>query len=88
MRHDEIVKKKNRNLNLKVIADAFGEQGRDASEGFPSIPGNSVLYIDVELVSFKHVIDVTGDAKVFKKILKEGEDAHGAANEGATVTSK
>ncbi|GMN35880.1 hypothetical protein TIFTF001_005588 [Ficus carica] len=65
---------------------AFGEQGRGASEGFPSIPGNSVLYIDVELVSFKHVIDVTGDAKVFKKILKEGEDAHGAANEGATVT--
>ncbi|EXC36632.1 Peptidyl-prolyl cis-trans isomerase FKBP65 [Morus notabilis] len=64
---------------------AFRKQGRDASEGFHSIPQNSVLNIDVELVSFKPVIDVTGDAKVFKKILKEGEDAL-SANEGATVT--
>lgn len=39
------------------------------------------------LVSFKPVTDVTGDAKVFKKILKEGEGAS-IANEGATVTSK
>lgn len=70
-----------------MTADAFRKQGRDASEGFHSIPQNSVLNIDVELVSFKPVIDVTGDAKVFKKILKEGEDAL-SANEGATVTSK
>lgn len=35
----------------------------------------------------KPVIDVTGDLKVKKKILKEGEGTV-TANEGATVTSK
>lgn len=46
-----------------------------------------MLNIDTELVSFKPVIDVTGDAKVLKKILKEGEGAW-TANEGASVTGK
>lgn len=46
-----------------------------------------MLDVDLELVSFKHVVDVTGDSKVFKKILKEGEGSI-TANEGATVTSK
>ena len=70
-------------------ADAFGEKGRDAiaTYGFPAVPPNSVLNIQIELVSFKSVIDVTGDSKVFKKILKEGEGAL-VANEGAVVTSK
>ncbi|KAK6277642.1 hypothetical protein POUND7_017965 [Theobroma cacao] len=64
---------------------AFGEKGRDATDGFPAVPPNSVLNIELELVSFKSVIDVTGDSKVFKKILKEGEGAV-VANEGAAVT--
>ncbi|XWS24094.1 hypothetical protein CRYUN_Cryun28dG0071400 [Craigia yunnanensis] len=66
---------------------AFGEKGRDAiaTYGFPAVPPNSVLNIELELVSFKSVIDVTGDSKVFKKILKEGEGAL-VANEGAVVT--
>ncbi|KAJ4701592.1 Peptidylprolyl isomerase [Melia azedarach] len=64
---------------------AFGEQGRDTNNGFSTIPPNSVLDVDLELVSFKHVVDVTGDSKVFKKILKEGEGSI-TANEGATVT--
>ncbi|XP_024162746.1 peptidyl-prolyl cis-trans isomerase FKBP62 isoform X4 [Rosa chinensis] len=64
---------------------AFGEEGRDANNGFESIPPTSVLNIDIELLSFKPVIDVTGDGKVLKKILKEGESTS-SAHEGATVT--
>ncbi|XVF39783.1 hypothetical protein PTKIN_Ptkin01aG0060300 [Pterospermum kingtungense] len=66
---------------------AFGEKGRVdvATCGLPAVPPNSVLNIKLELVSFKSVIDVTGDSKVFKKILKEGEGAF-VANEGAVVT--
>uniref|UniRef100_A0A5B7C990 peptidylprolyl isomerase n=1 Tax=Davidia involucrata TaxID=16924 RepID=A0A5B7C990_DAVIN len=64
---------------------AFGEGGRDAYNEFPFIPPSSVLSIDLELVSFNPVINVTGDSKVLKKILKEGEGAL-TANEGATAT--
>ncbi|CAJ1972793.1 unnamed protein product [Sphenostylis stenocarpa] len=64
---------------------AFGETGREAGSGLCSIPPNSVLHINIELVSFKPVINVTGDSKVLKKILKEGEGAF-TANEGANVT--
>ena len=70
-----------------MIVDAFGEEGKDANNGVHSIPPGSILNIDVELVSFKPVIDITGDSKVLKKILKEGEGAV-IPNEGATVTSK
>ena len=51
-----------------MIVDAFGEEGRDASNGVNSIPLGSILNIDVELLSFKPVIDITGDSKVLKKI--------------------
>lgn len=64
---------------------AYGQEGKDASDAICPVPPNSTLYIDLELTSFKPVIDVTGDAKVFKKILKEGEGSL-VANEGATVT--
>ncbi|RVX22417.1 Peptidyl-prolyl cis-trans isomerase FKBP65 [Vitis vinifera] len=70
---------------VMIIADGFGDVGRDAENEFPLIPPSSVLIIDLELVSFKPVIDVTGDSKVFKKILVEGANTI-AANEGATVT--
>ncbi|KAH9690004.1 peptidylprolyl isomerase [Citrus sinensis] len=63
---------------------AFGEQRRDACDGFGTIPRNSALDFNLELLSFKHVVDVTGDSKVVKKILKEGEGT--SADEGATVT--
>lgn len=52
-----------------------------------AIPLKSAINIDLQLVSFKPVVDVTGDSKVFKKILKEGEGGF-PANEGATVTSE
>ncbi|XP_057717738.1 70 kDa peptidyl-prolyl isomerase-like [Arachis stenosperma] len=64
---------------------AFGEKGSETSNGVHSVPPNSVLHVNIELVSFKPVIDVTGDSKVLKKILKEGEGAS-TANEGANVT--
>ncbi|KAL5706703.1 peptidylprolyl isomerase [Ranunculus cassubicifolius] len=63
---------------------AFAEHGLTADNGSLTIPANSVLNIHLELVSFKPVIDVTHDAKVLKKILKEGEGSH-TADEGATV---
>ncbi|XP_061367152.1 70 kDa peptidyl-prolyl isomerase-like isoform X2 [Gastrolobium bilobum] len=64
---------------------AFGEMGREAGSGLHSIPPNSVLHVNIELVSFKPVINVTGDSMVLKKILKEGEGAS-TADEGANVT--
>lgn len=70
-----------------VTVDAFGEKGRDAGSGLQSIPPNSVLHVNIELVSFKPVINVTVDSMVIKKILKEGEGAF-TANEGANVTGK
>ncbi|KAF2309622.1 hypothetical protein GH714_004324 [Hevea brasiliensis] len=77
-----------RGEKVKLIVQpqyAFGEEGKEASDGIHPVPPNSVLNIDLELVSFKPVVDVTGDSKVFKKILKEGEGTL-VANEGATVT--
>ncbi|KAK4274618.1 hypothetical protein QN277_017812 [Acacia crassicarpa] len=64
---------------------AFGEKEGEAESRVHSIPPNSELHVDVELVSFKPVIDVTGDSKVLKKILREGEGSL-TANEGAMVT--
>lgn len=51
------------------------------------IPPSSVLNVDLELVSFKPVINVTDDSKVIKKILREGEGTL-TANEGAAVTGE
>ncbi|KAK6938558.1 hypothetical protein RJ641_032066 [Dillenia turbinata] len=64
--------------------DAFGETGRDTCNDFAAIPPNSALGIDMELESFKPVIDVCGDLKVIKKILKEGVGTV-TANEGTAV---
>lgn len=73
-------------VNLIVQAQySFGERDKDRINGLPLIPPNSVLSIDLELVSFKPVVNVTGDFKDMKKILKEGEGAV-TANDGASVT--
>ncbi|XP_026393364.1 70 kDa peptidyl-prolyl isomerase-like isoform X1 [Papaver somniferum] len=78
--------KRGERVNLLVQAQyAFGEKGRDANHGFPAIPSNSTLTVDLKLISIKHVIDLTGDSKVVKKILKEGEGSH-TADEGTPVT--
>lgn len=64
---------------------AFGEEGRVADDGFPAVPPNSVLNIELNLISYKPVIDVFGDSKVFKKIVKSGEGVT-VPNESASVT--
>ncbi|XP_016203543.1 peptidyl-prolyl cis-trans isomerase FKBP62 isoform X2 [Arachis ipaensis] len=52
---------------------AFGENGRPASGDEGAVPWNASLQIDLELVSWKAVCDITKDKKVLKKTLKEGE---------------
>ncbi|KAL1198844.1 Peptidyl-prolyl cis-trans isomerase FKBP65 [Cardamine amara subsp. amara] len=66
----------------------FGEIGRAAYDGFEAaIPPNATLQIELKLVSWKTVVEVTDDKKVIKKILKEGE-GYERPNEGAVVKLK
>lgn len=67
-----------------IIVDAF-EEGKHNKSNFSSSDLKSILRIDLVLLSFKPVIDVSGDSMILKKILKEGEGAF-TANEGASVT--
>lgn len=74
-------------LESDKCADGFGEEGRSSSGNINVVPPNSVLNIDLVLVSYKPVIDVMGDSKVFKKIMRDGEGTS-VADDGATVTGK
>jgi len=65
----------------------FGEKGKPASAGEAAVPPNATLEIELELVSWKTVSEVTDDNKVIKKILKEGE-GYERPNEGAVVKVK
>lgn len=65
----------------------FGEKGKPASGDQGSVPPNATLDIDLELLSWKTVSNVTDDKKVIKKILKEG-DGYERPNEGAVVKLK
>lgn len=72
-------------LQFLPFADAFGESGRPAASGDEgAVPPNASLQIDLELVSWKTVSDITKDRKVLKKTLKEGE-GYERPNEGAVV---
>ncbi|GBG79509.1 hypothetical protein CBR_g29656 [Chara braunii] len=62
----------------------FGEGGREAE---PSVPPNASLTVDLELVGWKTVENVTDDGQVVKKVLKEGT-GYEKPNEGATVNVK
>ncbi|KAA8548336.1 hypothetical protein F0562_000020 [Nyssa sinensis] len=66
---------------------AFGEKGKPASGDEAAVPVNATLQINLELVSWKTVSDVTDDKKVLKKILKEGE-GYERPNDGAVVQVK
>lgn len=70
-----------------ITSDAFGQKNIESNNELPGIPPDSVLSIFIKLIWMKPVIDVTGDLKVTKKVLKEGEGTV-TANEGATVSSK
>ncbi|KAG2535511.1 hypothetical protein PVAP13_9NG119600 [Panicum virgatum] len=67
-----------------VNEDAFGEQGRAAKNQFSAVPPNSAVNMDVELVSLKPVVDVSGDLKVMKKTLKSGDGLR-TPHDGETV---
>lgn len=66
------------------LTDGFGEKGKPASGGEAAVPPNATLEIELELVSWKTVSEVTDDNKVIKKILKEGE-GYERPNDGAVV---
>ncbi|XP_057421593.1 70 kDa peptidyl-prolyl isomerase-like [Lotus japonicus] len=73
-------------LNVKPQY-AFGESGRPASGNEGGVPPNASLQVDLELVSWKAVSDITKDRKVLKKTLKEGE-GYERPNDGAVVQVK
>ncbi|KAJ8755324.1 hypothetical protein K2173_019122 [Erythroxylum novogranatense] len=65
----------------------FGESGRSSVGDEAAIPPNATLEIELELVSWKTVSDITKDKKVMKKILKEGE-GYERPNDGTVVQVK
>lgn len=80
--------KKGEKVILTVKAQyGFGEKGKlDSGDGI-AVPSNATLQINLELISWKSVKEVTEDKKVIKKILKEGE-GYERPNEGAVVKLK
>ncbi|XP_059298484.1 peptidyl-prolyl cis-trans isomerase FKBP62-like [Lycium ferocissimum] len=66
---------------------AFGETGKAANGDEGGVPPNAALHINLELISWKNVSEVTNDKKVLKKILKEGE-GYERPNDGALVKVK
>lgn len=73
-------------LNVKPQY-GFGETGRPASGNEGAIPPNATLEINLELVSWKTVTEVTNDKKVIKKIIKEGE-GYERPNDGTVAKVK
>eukprot|EP00246_Nothoceros_aenigmaticus_P003382 TRINITY_DN1451_c0_g1_i1.p1 TRINITY_DN1451_c0_g1~~TRINITY_DN1451_c0_g1_i1.p1 ORF type:complete len:595 (+),score=183.93 TRINITY_DN1451_c0_g1_i1:170-1954(+) len=65
----------------------FGAAGRSPSAGVVAVPPNATLLIDLDLVSWKSVEEVTDDKRVMKKVLKSGE-GYDKPNDGATVQVK
>lgn len=65
-------------------ADGFGEQGREGKESEGAVPQNAGLVIDLEVMSWKVVEEVTDDKRVMKKIMNPGE-AYEKPNDGARV---
>lgn len=65
----------------------FGHNGYEAIGNDVSVPPNATLMVDLELVSWKVVDEVTDDKKVLKKIMKQGE-SYEKPNDGAVVKVK
>ena len=72
------------NLYPGLFADGFGSGGKAPSGDVKAIPAEAVLEIELELVSWKVVEEVTDDKKVLKKILIQGE-GYEKPNEGSVV---
>lgn len=69
------------------MTDGFGEKGRPATGDEGYVPPNATLQINLELVSWKTVSDISNDQRILKKILKEGE-GYDRPNDGAAVHGK
>ncbi|KAJ8760057.1 hypothetical protein K2173_010913 [Erythroxylum novogranatense] len=81
------VKTMRRNEKAEVAVKfsyGFNQNGKVATNDDITIPPDSNLTIQLELVSWKNVIDVTGDKKVLKTIIKPGEGFE-RPNEGSKV---
>ncbi|KAL2469447.1 Peptidyl-prolyl cis-trans isomerase FKBP65 [Abeliophyllum distichum] len=65
----------------------FGQNGRSATGDDCDVPPNANLEVNMELVSWKTVSDITNDKKVLKKIVQEG-DGYDRPSDGATVHLK
>ncbi|XP_068658160.1 70 kDa peptidyl-prolyl isomerase-like [Aristolochia californica] len=63
------------------------QNGNGALKNDFQVPTCSELIVDIELVSWKSVIDVTGDRKVVKKVIKVGE-GYDSPSEGSLVNVK
>lgn len=74
-------------LIVNIVADGFGKNGRSTTDDDCDVPPNANLEINLELVSWKTVSDITNDKKVLKKILLEG-DGYDRPSDGATVHCK
>lgn len=81
------MKKGERVLLIVKPQYAFGETGKVASIDEGGVPPNATLQINLELISWKIVSEVTNDKKVLKRILKEGE-GYERPNDGALVKVK
>ncbi|CAL5347814.1 unnamed protein product [Camellia sinensis] len=80
--------KKGETVHLTVKQQyAFGEKGRPTIGEECAVPPNATLQINLELVSWKVVSEITNDKKVSKKILKEGE-GYERPNDRAVVQVK
>ncbi|XP_015086548.1 peptidyl-prolyl cis-trans isomerase FKBP62-like [Solanum pennellii] len=66
---------------------AFGQTGKVGSREEGGVPPNATLQINLELISWRIVSEVTNDKKVLKRILKEGE-GYERPNDGALVKVK
>jgi len=67
-------------------ADGFGEEGREGKESEGAVPPNATLIVDLEMISWNSVEEVTDDKRVIKKITRKGE-SYEKPNDGSTVTS-
>ncbi|KAJ8635529.1 hypothetical protein MRB53_009796 [Persea americana] len=79
--------RKGEKAELLVKFSHLIQNGDETSRSDIRVPLNSNLVVDLELISWKRVIDVTGDKKVTKKIMKEGE-GYDCPREGSQVKVK
>jgi hypothetical protein len=71
-------------INLKSFLSDGLRQNKNGPMDIDDVPPDSNLTIKLELVSWKSVIDVTGDKKVLKRITRVGE-GFDRPNEGSVV---